>query len=668
MNSVSITLRTDVCNLSGSTFEGILRPLIRSPNGEEYRPTCSIFQLSAYETRTVSCTVKIDDPQIWWPRSWGTQPLYNVSNTIFSINGAVEDRQHPRSFGIRHVSSYVNGHDDIVFAVNGQPFQVLGAGYSPDMFLRFDEEKVTTQFQYMLDMGLNTVRLEGKLEQPELYDTADQLGLMVLAGWECCDKWEAWTYNEDRVAELWSDQDYDTAQVMMKHEAAMMQTHPSMLGFLIGSDLWPDGRAAQAYVDSLRQDMDWQNPIIASASKRGFPEVLGRSGMKMDGPYDWVSPNYWWYGQLGAAFGFGSELGAGVGTPEIGNLKNFMSEEDLIDLWTQPGKGHFHMSIEGTPFYNRSVYNEALWKRYGQPLDLNDYLLKAQMMDYEATRAQFEAHNALRSAERPATGMIYWMLNNAWPSLHWNLFDYYLHPAGSYFGAKVGSRLEHVAFDPVNNTIYLINHALHVSGCRTVDIDLIDVNSAVLSHDILNVTTEPNTSKDIGGILDTSMIRDVALLRLVLRDSDSQAVLSRNVYWLSSKEDDLNWDNSTWYNTPVVGFANFTALSNMGIGSPGICINATTCEASNDAYQCALLRIQNKANIPAVFVRLNLVDNTGEDVTPVYWSDNYITLWPEREGVFDEVLVQVEYPKAAGNVSVQVSGRNTGPMKTFALP
>lgn len=71
----------------------------------------------------------------------------------------------------------------------------------------------------------------------------------------------------------------------MLHEAEMMQAHPSMLAFLIGSDFWPDEKATNVYVNALNR-MDWPNPIIASASKRGYPKLLGPSGMKMDGPYD----------------------------------------------------------------------------------------------------------------------------------------------------------------------------------------------------------------------------------------------------------------------------------------------------------------------------------------------------------------------------------------------
>ena len=64
----------------------------------------------------------------------------------------------------------------------------------------------------------------------------------------------------------------------------MLQTHPSILAFLIGSDFWPGQRAAGIYVEALH-DLDWPNPIICSAAKRGYSEILGPSGLKMNGPY-----------------------------------------------------------------------------------------------------------------------------------------------------------------------------------------------------------------------------------------------------------------------------------------------------------------------------------------------------------------------------------------------
>jgi exo-1,4-beta-D-glucosaminidase len=436
----------------------------------------------------------------------------------------------------------------------------------------------------------------------------------------------------------------------MRHEAAMLQNHPSMLTFLVGSDYWPDDRATAIYVAAL-DDLDWPNPIVCSAAKRGFPELLGPSGLKMDGPYDWVPPNYWYGDQLGAAYGFGSELGSGVGTPEIGSLKKFLSDSDLEDLWTKPRKGLYHMSTNESSFFDRHIYDKGMFNRYGEPTSLDDYLLKAQIMDYEATRSEFEAYQAKWNAKHPATGLIYWMLNNAWPSLHWNQFDYYLHPGGSYFGTKVGSRVEHVAYDYDAGTVYLINHSLDKAGARTIQVDLIDLDGNLLASRNVNAQTEPNTSKEVTAVPGLGKIKDVAFLRLRLSDSDGN-VLSRNVYWLATSNDKLNWDKSTWFYTPVSKWADFTALNSMKKAS----VSVTLSGSGSGGLKVAL---ENKASVPAFFIRLNLVDGSGNDVTPVIWSDNYVTLWPK-----EKLVLGVSHSGGAENVAVQISGGNVGPLRT----
>lgn len=445
-----VTVRVDVQSLEEKGVQGEVVCKILDPQGKELGQPRAEIKIGGKGRQTASLSLTIPSPHIWWPKQWGSQPLYTTTCTASTESG-LSDTTAKIKFGIRSVTSKLNVHNDTTFSMNGKPFQVLGAGYTSDMFLRFDEAKLKTQFEYMLDMGLNTVRLEGKQEHPALYSLADSLGLMVMAGWECCDKWEGWTYNDEGSGITFTAPDYIIANNSMRHEAEMMQHHPSMLSFLVGSDFWPDDKATKIYVNALKA-FDWNIPIIASASQRGFPALLGNGGMKMDGPYDWVSPNYWYDTQLGAAFGFGSELGSGVGTPELGSLQKFLSPYDLADLWKAPNKGLYHMSTNVSSFYTREIYNTALWKSYGAPTSLEDYLLKAQMADYEATRAEYEAYVSRWNAERPATGLIYWMLNNAWPSLHWNLFDYYLRPAGSYFGTKVAGRMEHVVFDYASYT------------------------------------------------------------------------------------------------------------------------------------------------------------------------------------------------------------------------
>ena len=653
-SSAKVALKTTVRNLENKACTLAAKASVALDGSDQTDAQTSWTQsvsLGPMESREITLTTTLDNPAFWWPYHWGDQPLYNADLEV-SAGGSVSDRANGK-FGIRKVTRTLNEHNDTMLTVNGYDFQSRGGGYSSNMFLRWDSDHFIALTRYILDMGLNTLRLEGKMEQPELYEIADRMGLMVMAGWECCDKWEAWKYKVDLTVSpipVFDENDYYTANSSMKHEAAMMQSHPSMLAFLVGSDFWPNTRATNLYVDAL-DNASWQNPIICSAAKRGYPERLGPSGMKMPGPYDWVPPNYWYdtepsEDRLGAAFGFGPELGAGVGTPEMGSLRKFLNQTQMDRLWQKPDANLFHMSTNVSSFYDRSMYNDALWARYGAPSSLENYLLKAQMMDYEATRAEFEGYSSQWNATRPATGVIYWMLNNAWPSLHWNLFDFYLHPGGSYFGTKVGSRQEHVAYDYLHRSVWLINHSVKNAGQRSIEVETLSLDGKTLSSDTRTVDTEPNTSRDIGEVAGIQAIKDVVFLRLQLKD-DQGSVLSRNVYWVSPEIDKLNWDNSTWYMTPVTKYADYTSLQDMQTADVSVSLDLEC----NDGK--LVVDVENHSEVPAFFIRLNLIDASGEDVTPVVWSDNFVTLWPR-----EQMQLEVTDFDLTEEVAVEVSGGN----------
>jgi exo-1,4-beta-D-glucosaminidase len=675
-----VSIRLDVQNLADKAVQGQISCIIMDPQGEEVDTLSTSFIFNGIGSTKVSLETQIPNPQIWWPATWGAQPLYSVSCSASSFDPhPISDTTPPVSFGIRTVTSKLNEYNDTLFTVNDHPFQVLGAGYTSDIFLRYSPSKARAQMLYSLDMGLNTIRLEGKQEHPEFYTMADELGLMLLPGWECCDKWEGWDFNDEGSGFKWNDADYAIADQSMRHEAQMMQSHPSVLGFLVGSDFWPDDRATQIYTTALNE-LDWDTPVLASASQRGYPEALGNGGMKMDGPYDYVPPVYWYaspttpdseVSHYGAAFGFGSELGAGVGTPEMGSLKKFLSEEDMQDLWQSPKKGLYHMSTNVSSFYTREIYDTSLWGRYGAPKGLEDYVRKSQLADYEATKAQFEAYASrwgtagVAAEVRTATGAIYWMLNSAWPSLHWNLFDFYLRPAGAYFGAKAAlGGVEKVVYDYSDSSLWLVNRGLDATGSRVVEVEMVSMNGSVLLKRKMEATTKPNSSQRIGPMtgnsstdgggmgLETMIPKgDVALLRILLHGPDNSTeskAIARNIYWLSSNQDVLDWKNSDWYFTPLTSYADFTALDKLQEVDVSVVVEPSGVEGK------AKVVLINQGQIPAVAVSLNLVDVKGEDVVPVLWQDNFVTLWPQERIELD---VQIE-----GNwdgVKVEVQGLNT---------
>jgi exo-1,4-beta-D-glucosaminidase len=246
--------------------------------------------------------------------------------------------------------------------------------------------------------------------------------------------------------------------------------------------------------------------------------------------------------------------------------------------------------------------------------------------------------------------MIYWMLNNAWPGLHWNLWDYYMRPAGSYFGAKAAGRMENAVFDYVRRAVWLVNRSLDRGGKRKVEVEVMDRHGKVLHKDTAETTTTPNTSEKLLS-LEAALgnVTEAVFVRLRLWDPQAHGkLLSRNVYWVAKDPDVLDWDNSEWYVTPVSRYADFTALNQL---SPAhVAVHAV--RGGPDAVQITL---ENKSAVPAFFVSLNLEDRHGRDVLPVIWDDNYVTLWPGERMALQAKRVGREswHPS-----KVQVVGKN----------
>jgi len=77
--------------------------------------------------------------------------------------------------------------------------------------------------------------------------------------------------------------------------------------------------------------------------------------------------------------------------------------------------------------------------------------------------------------------------------------------------------------------------------------------------------------------------------------------LSTNFYWLSSRPDVLA-DSSTWYNTSVKSFADYTALRSM----PTAAVTATSRFSSSNGTGTARVTLKNPGNTIAFFMRMQI--------------------------------------------------------------
>src|SRR5947207_705965 len=250
-------------------------------------------ELGAGESKDVSFApeqfsqLNLDHPRLWWPAQMGRPELY-VLQMEFNTAGAVSDQSETR-FGIREVKSEVLAPNRRLFSINGKNILIRGGGWSPDMMLRENSERLRDEFRYVQDMGLNTIRLEGKLETKEFLDLADERGILIMAGWCCCDHWEHWPN--------WKPEDYGIAEQSLRDQMYRLRSHPSLVAWLNGSDNPPPPNVEGTYL-KVEKELLWPNPVISSAT--GKVAASGESGVKMSGPYEYVAPSYWMEDALGA--------------------------------------------------------------------------------------------------------------------------------------------------------------------------------------------------------------------------------------------------------------------------------------------------------------------------------------------------------------------------------
>ena len=598
----------------------------------------------------------LKDPKLWWPHEMGKPVLYHARVSV-TADGKPSDSQEV-TFGIRQVTSELNnGHT--LFKINGKPVLIRGGGWAPDLLLRSTPERMETEFRYVRDLGLNTIRLEGKLETQAFYDLADKYGVLIMAGWCCCDMWERW--NE------WGNEQYRIAQASQRDQTRLLRNHPAMLVWLNGSDNPPIPAVESTYLRIEKEEL-WPNPTLSSASATPTT-VTGPSGVKMTGPYDYVPPNYWLVDtKLGGAWGFNTETSPGPAIPTPASLRRFLPPDKL---WPQNEVWGFHEG--GERFQTFDFYNTSMEHRYGAPKDLNDFERKAYAMDYEGERAMFEAYarNKFNS-----TGVIQWMLNNAWPSLIWHLYDYYLVPAGGYYGTRKANEPMHVLYSYNDRSIAVVS-SLSTSYVVKVTATLYNFDGTQKWTQDAMVDVFPDKASIAFTVPQLPDLSTTYFLKLYATDRFSK-VESDNFYWLSTKADEMDWEKTHGTaTTPQSAYADMTALQDLApvtlrvqtkpAASPCAIPFAVKPQAAPTtppvaAAECdggflyQQLTVSNPAKTVAFMVHLRLVKSDGEDVVPALFDDNFVSLLPGESRTIGVRYRAADLGKAPAHY--QVSGWN----------
>lgn len=613
--SAKITITADLKNHSRKEISG---KLIGKIDDISFKQDYSLDQ---NESKTISFTpqkyqeLTINNPKLWWPNNLGNPNLYNLNLTA-TIDGKISDQQNIR-FGIRKVEDYLNEQGHRGYKINGKKILIRGGGWVDDLLLADDHDKIEAQMRYVKHLNLNTIRLEGFWGSSKtLYDLADEYGILVMPGWSCQWEWEGYLGKKvDQYGGIITEEEMELISRSLEDQVKWLRNHPSIFVWVLASDMLPRPALEQKY-NLVLDKTDPTRPALASCGLYDS-EVSGPTAVKMNGPYDYVTPNYWYLDkEKGGAYGFNTETGPGPQPPPLESLKRMIPDDKL---WPINDYWDYHCGRK--EFNTLNWYLRGYENRYWKAENVEEFLQLAQVVNYEAMRAMFESFGVNKPE---ATGVVQWMLNSAWPEMFWQLYDYYLMPNGAFYGTRAGSQPINIAYNYGDKNIYVVNDTYQTVENLTALVKVLDIDSKVVYEKQLPVNIREYESNKILDLPVFENISTTYFLSLKI-SGEQEGLLSENFYWLSTKEDVIDFSDDTWFSTRNKSYADLSLLQTM----PKAEIEAEHQFTNSGDDQILSTKLENKSENIAFFIELNVYNKeTDQSILPVFWGNNFVSILP----------------------------------------
>jgi exo-1,4-beta-D-glucosaminidase len=622
LKNASLTVSCELINNSSRKISGFLDVDISDGIALKHK-----VQLAPGEKKLITLTpgdypdLNIQNPRIWWTHDLGKPELYDLK-IEFSHSNSVSDKVETR-FGIRDISTYTYnkyGREHKGFKLNGRKILVRGGGWVDQLFLMPDSVKLERQIEYVKHMNLNTIRPEGFWgNNHDLYDICDREGVLIMTGWSCQWEWPEYCGKKE-CDELYgcvqTPEEVELVASSWKDMIKWLRNHPSIFMWMTGSDMLPLPELERKYIDILAAD-DPTRPMITSAAMKKST-ISGWSGMKMEGPYEYVPPVYWYTDTIyGGAYGFNTETGPGAQVPPVESIREMIPTESL---WPINDTWEYHCGRNEFQTLNR--YNTAMNERFGKPATLDEYCTKAQLLNYESIRPMFEAFQAKRY---DATGIIQWMLNSSWPKLIWQLYGFDLLPNGAFYGTKKALAPLQAIYDYGRNEIVVSNTSLKSFEGLKLGIRLFNLDMKELLKEEVAFGLNEDDRKVIFKLPDTIKGLDPTYFLDLRINAGGNETLAVNQYLLTTTKHEFDWDKTYFVHTPTKKHQNLRRINDL----PAVNLISDLKYAPADAKMDITMEVENPSDNLALSVELMLLDaETGRFVAPVYLDDNYFSLLP----------------------------------------
>ena len=594
LSKAHITISADLVNNTEDYLSGTLSFII---SGKEKVEFSQNYMLAPNERRPMIWSDKdfkellIEDPQLWWPAGYGEPYLYGVE--IKAVNEGKTICQLNENFGIRKINTYI-GNDERIIEINGRKIYPRGGNWVIDMMLNWTAERYEREILLTKNAGLNMLRVWGPtgIAPEAFFDAADKYGVMIWQDflndyWGTLNNRPGYRPDEELFCNI-------STEIVKKY-----RNHPSLV-------MWCGGNEG---VNPREQHLTEEIlPEYDGRDSRFYLKASDNDGLHGGGPYYTMTPQeYFTHPKL---HGFSSEIGpSGIPVAEsVGKTLNGKTSATAEGKAPLDGLWAFHDANDwpGEDTRKFSSYDNMLRSWYGEPVngDLPDYIDKAQIVNYDVYRASLESINRLLWDR--GSGILLWKANSSWPSLTWQVYDWFLQAHAGYYATKNACSPVHAQWNRDDNSISVLNLTKEDLEDIVLNVDYYYVNGkqAAAESEIVSVAKD----EVIRTSLAIKVSAEPCFVRLSLVDKNGE-LLSNNTYWICEGND-------------------FTSLATLPV--PTLKVSAR--KNAGDKEETISLIITNDSDAIAFMTEFRLSGKkSGCEVLPSFWSDNFFILLPKEE-------------------------------------
>ncbi len=608
-------------------------------------------------------------PRLWWPNGYGNPELYHLK-VSFKDGQGESDAKNLR-FGVREISYELTLLDNTgrLRRIEYRPVSAMGAaavdvrneaalessvGYvyslrpgaeslpsirslddwSPSPFLvirvngvriackggnwglddarkRVSREQLEPYVRLHRDANFTMIRNWcGQSTEEALYDLCDEYGLLV---WN-----DFWITTQD------SNLDPSDTELFLANARDTLlryRNHPSVA-------LWC-GRNEGVPTPAINDGLD--ELIRVTDGTRLYLPNSRLINLAPSGPWNFGEPVEFFTTR---ALGFSTELGL----PSPPTIEAFRAMMPAADLWPPNDTWAYH-DWHSDGGGRVAPFMASMAQQFVAPTSLEDFVRKAQMMNYAGHRAMFEGFNA--HLWTPNSGRLLWMSQPAWPSMNWQLFSHDYDTHGSYYGAKKACERIHVQLNLPDLKPMVVNNTVAPLEDVSLTARVFSIDSKLLSTRQSRLSVPADTALESARLdLPTEAADDVAFIKLELRDT-AGTLLSENFYWHARRNEAYRRLNDL-PQMDVTGFGTVTRSADW---------IRVRIELVNSGSRVALM---NKVTLRDASTSLGL------PVLPAYASDNYVSLLP---GEHRQIVVEcpVGAVKSNRRLEATIEGWNTRP-------